>query len=172
MTRNFFAGLINNRFKQLYIDAITEVIRGYSVTCTLIYGQTLFTDCPNCIFDPISGRSSGRYQTGGSSPFTGVCPICFGAGRLASESTSTISLAVVYNYKEWIPMMHVQSPNGYVQTISAADTIEDLKRAKEIIVDTSLAEHVRQRFERASEPQPYGIGDATVIATMWKRIEN
>lgn len=170
-----FDNIITPEFKQLHIDAITEVVRANAVDCTLIYGGTLFTDCPNCIYDSASNKSSGRFQAGGSQPFTGICPICVGAGKLKSEQTDDVSLAVIYNHKDWIPIgPSIGNPNGYVQTIGLAAVVNQLKTAKELIVNTDISSDysIRQRYERSGEPQFCGFGHATIVVTMWKRIEN
>jgi hypothetical protein len=173
MAKNFFNGLITTQFKQLHADAITELVTGCAVPCQLIYGNTLFTDCVNCIYDPIGNKSSNRYLTGGPSPFTGVCPVCFGQGKIPSEHTESISLSVIYDYKSWLPTpVEVNSPKGFIQTLSVLATMDEIKEAKEIIANTDLNSYVKSRFERYGEPQPCGLGQATIIATMWKRIEN
>lgn len=173
MAKNFFSGLINSDLKQLHADAMTELVTGVAIECELIFGQTLFSDCPNCIFDPIGNKSSNRYQSGGPTPFQGICPVCHGAGKFSDEQTEPINLAIIYDYKDWLSLsIQVNSPEGFVQTLSLLSTLDKLKQAKEIIVDTSLEASVRQRFERYGEPQPCGFGQATIVVTMWKRIEN
>ena len=170
-----FDGLISSEFKQLHIDMITEVLRGCNVPCQLIYGNTLFTDCPNCIYDSLSGRSSGRYEAGGPIPFySGTCPYCNGIGRIPTESTDTINLCPIYDYRSWVPTINsnVNSPYGYVQTLSLFSTYSTLQRAKEIIINTDITSTVKARFERNGEPQSCGMGSSSFIATMWKRIEN
>lgn len=171
-----FTGLITDEFKQLHIDAITEVIRGCSVPCQLIFGATKFTDCPNCIFDVGAGKSSNRYQANGPIPFnSGLCPYCNGIGKIADEQTESISLCPIYDYKSWIPDINsnVQSPYGFVQTLSAYNTTySKLLQAKEILINTDQNSKVRSRFERYGEPQPCGLGSSAFVSTMWKRIES
>ena len=170
-----FTGLISDEFKQLHVDMITEVIRGCSVECTLIYGDTKFTDCPNCIYSPLTGASSNQYETGGPIPFTfGKCPYCNGKGKLATESTVDINLALIFDFKSWLPGLStpIQSPEGFVQSLSLFDTFEDLKNAKELVVKDGIEEYVRFRFERHGEPEPCGLGSHSFVTTMWKRIEN
>ena len=171
-----FTGLIGDDFVQLHIDMMTEIISACSVECTAIYGVTLYDDCPNCVFDPIGNKSANRYQTGGPAPFTvGQCPLCAGAGKIANEQTETICLAPIYDYKSWIPGItsNVQSPYGFVQTLSMFDdTYDTIRQVKEIILDTSLDSHVKARFEKHGEPYPCGLGHTKVVVAMWKRIEN
>ncbi len=168
-----FTNLISPAFKQLHVDMITELIRGCSVTCTLSFGVTLYVSCANCIFDPIGNKSSNRYLSGGPAEFsTGMCPMCGGAGKIPDVQTETISLVPIFDYKGWIPGLTVASPDGFVQTLSVFSTFDILKRAKDIIIDTSIDLSVRPRFERHGEPEPCGIGTSDFVLTLWKRIEN
>lgn len=168
-----FTGLISDSFKQLHIDMITEVIRGCSVPCTLIYGTTNWTDCPNCVYDQAGKKSSNIYEGGGPIPFTfGVCPYCNGVGRLTNEVTVDTTLAPIYDYKGWIGSVEVNTPHGFVQTLSVWATYDNLKEAKEVIIGTDTNEYVKARFERYGEPEPCGLGSNSFVATMWKRIEN
>lgn len=172
---NYFDGLISDQFKQFHVDMITEVIRGCSVECTLIYGTTLYIDCANCIFDPIGNKSSNRYQSGGPAEFTvGVCPMCAGTGKIPQDQTDIINLCPIYDYKRWLFSQgaDIASPQGFVQTISAFSTFESIVQAKEILIDNSISANVRARFERYREPQPCGLGGSEFIGTIWKRIEN
>jgi len=176
MSTNPFNGMITDSFKNLHVNMIKEVIRGCSVDCTVYFGITKYDDCANCIYDPIGNKSANRYQTGGPAPFAmGQCPMCGGAGKIGNEQTETIKLAPIYDYKSWIPGIssNVQSPEGFVQSVSVLeDTFSTLRRAKEIIFDSSIDTIVRPRFEIYSEPEPCGMGSSTFCLTMWKRIEN
>lgn len=146
----------------LEVDGIHKYIAG---TCLTF----------NCIYDPIGNKSSNRYQAGGPMPFTvGGCPMCYGTGKTPDETTTSINLCPIYDYKQWIPNITsaVQSPNGMIQTISKFSTYEALTQAKELLVDTDIETVTRQRFERASKPEPCGIGGSDFIVMMWKLIEN
>lgn len=172
---SIFTGLITAEIKQLHHDSILEAVRAASVPCTIIFGGSKFTDCPNCIFDPAANKSSGRFQNGGTQPFSGVCPICFGAGKLTVQTTETINLAVIYDYKDWIKLApNINNPNGIIQTISPQDTIVSLKKAKELIVNTTFQTdtQITQKYERFNEPDTCGFGQVTIVHMLWKRIES
>ena len=127
----------------------------------------------NCLLNVVGNKSSNRYQAGGPTPFVGICPVCNGAGKIPTEQTASIDLAIIYDYREWINIgIEIGSPLGYVQSLSLLKTLDDLKEAKELIVDTNISKYVNQRFERVGEPQPCGFGQATIVVTMWKRIES
>lgn len=169
---NEFTGLITSEFKLMHQNMITELIRGLAVPCTLIYGDSVWTMCDNCSFSAILGRSSGIYLTGGPIAFsTGVCPKCKGVGRLATENTTSVSLVVLWDYKSWIMSIPVHTPEAYVQTICAFSYFDDIKKAKEAIMDTNITDYTRNRFMRDGEPKPCGLGASNFAVTMWKRIE-
>jgi len=170
-----FDGLISDAFKDCWTDAITELVRGCGVTATLIYGVTKFTDCPNCIYDPIGGKSSNRYETGGPIPFSfGICPMCAGVGKIPDEQTATVLVMPIYDYKSWIPGItsNIQSPYGFVQTLSAWSTRDEIRRAKEILIHVGLDSDEKARFERHALPEPCGLGNDEFIVTMWRMIES
>lgn len=170
-----FKNIITDKFKNYHTEAITEVIRGLGTDCETVVGGTKFINCPNCIFDPSTGKSTNKYKVGGPTPFDfGRCPHCAGQGKILVEQKESVHLLVVYNYKDWIQSINtnVDSPEGYVQTLSLFDTYEQLLQAKEIIINTEILTSIVSKFERHGEPQPCGLGNADFIATMWKRIEN
>lgn len=172
---SYFDSLITAEFKQLHYDMISATVDSFSVSCQIIMGDTKFTECTNCYYNSQTGKSSGKYKSGGPIPFDfGLCPYCRGAGKIADEQTEIISLAPIYDYKHWVPGLspNLQSPNGFVQTVSKFETFNTLKKAKELIIDTAVNTTVKNRFQRYSEPTTYGFGSSQFIITIWKRLEN
>jgi hypothetical protein len=172
-----FDGIITASFKQLFVDAIDALLENTALTvpCQLLFENTTFTECPNCILDVMSGRSSNIYKSGGPIAFTqGYCPYCNGVGRITTDNTINLNIIVIWNYKDWIGWAGVpdntMTPFGQCQTLSKMSTISDIKNAKEIILDTDIESHVKHRFSRISEPNPIGLGADSYIVTMWKRI--
>ena len=172
-----FTGILTTEFKSLFTDAIDELISstGFAKPCRLIYGETLWTTCPNCVYDAVNNRSSGVYKAGGTLAFYhGVCPFCKGKGRIESDNTETIYLVPLWDYKDWVGWKSgdlTRSPVGYVQTISAMSTITKIKRAKEIVIDTDIEKYAHHKFTRDGEPTPIGFGTDAYIFTMWKAID-
>lgn len=169
-----FDGIITTELKTLYRDAIDALLRsdGLTLPCRFIYGGTKYTLCPNCKFNSMTGKSNNVYVSGGAQPFYhGQCPMCGGEGKIPSEATEPVNLAVIWDYRRWLPMgVHVESPDGMIQTISSMDLIDQIKKAKEVIIDTNIEKYVRHRFMRASEPNPAGFGSDDYILTLWKRV--
>jgi len=172
-----FDGIISSQFKSLWVDAIDALLEDTALTlpCQLIFTNTTFEECPNCLYDAMSGRSANTYNGTGPISFTqGVCPYCHGLGTIATDNTLNLNLMVIWNYKDWIGWSGVpdqsMTPFGQCQTISKISTISDIKNAQEIILDTDITKYVKHRFQRTSEPNPVGLGADSYIATMWKRV--
>jgi len=173
---NPFSGIITSEFKTLYTNAIDALLEDDAcmVQCTLVYEGSKFTDCPNCIFDPVTGKSSNIYVSGGPLEFhTGICPYCGGMGRIEDKQTESIYLLPLWNYRDWIGWAGTaegsRAADGMIQTISKMSTITSIKRAKEVIINTALTQYTNHTFTRASEPNPCGLGNDAYIFTMWKR---
>ncbi len=170
--------LITSAFKQLYIDSINILLQDNALTvpCRLLYGDTKWNPCSNCIFDAASGKSSGRYKTGGPIQFTkGACPNCHGLGKLPITSEEVLYLAAIFDSKDWIKWnkdsISPHSAHMFVQTISKfAESYVKLKKSKYIIIDTNIEDHTTSKYERFGEPEPVGLGASTYVITMWRRI--
>ncbi len=169
---NPFSGIITTDFKNIFTNMIDSLLEDGALTveCRLIYEATLWTLCVNCIFSPMSGRSTGAFQSGGPAPFSGsTCPICNNIGRIPDQKTELINLCVLWDYKDWIGDVKIHSPDGFVQTLSKLDTLDQLKRANEILIDTNVEKYVKHVFERSGESNVLGLGTSAYVFTMWKR---
>lgn len=174
---NPFSGIITQGFKDLHKNMIDALLEDSALTrpCRLVYSSTKYDDCPNCIYDSLGNRSSGRYDSStGTIPFNlgARCPVCNGAGRIATEETEDdIYLCILWDYKQWINFdVSTQSPKGKVQTLSKIELAPKLKRTNKIIFATDVEPYIRHTFERDSEPQPCGLGANNYITVLWKRI--
>jgi hypothetical protein len=171
-----FSNIINSNVKKLFNNAIGALLEDGALTvpCTLYFGVTKYEACSNCVYDPIGRKSSNRFLSGGPVPFRsgGVCPVCSGDGKKAVITTEDIYLAVIYDYKDFLGIRTpVNVPEGIIQTISKKSTTPKLIRAKEIQPSTDLSNYSDARFERASEPQPIGLGNDEFVFCNWKRIK-
>lgn len=154
---------------------IDELLRvnSLSLPCKLIYEGSKFTECPNCVPDPISHKSSSIYKVGGPIVFADgqICPYCHGMGVDYSESSDIINMLVLFDYKNWINFNYrIHSPEGLVQTISKFTEYTKIKKCNKIIIDTNIQNYTESYFIRNSEPEPCGFGDSSYIFTFWKKI--
>ena len=176
MAKNYFAGIIKSGHKSLFNDTIGALLEDAALTvpCTLYYGITKWESCNNCLYDPIGRKSSNRFQDGGPVPFPfgGVCPACNGDGKRPVISTETISLGVIFDYKEFLSINSpVNSPDGLIQTVGRKEVTHRLKRAKEIQVSTDISGYADHRFQRIEEPQPIGFGNSEFVVCTWRRVK-
>jgi hypothetical protein len=88
-----------------------DMIEQYGDDCKLTYAATEEV-CPNCIVNPKTGESTGRYKEDGPVPFElgEVCPVCDGRGRIqGTGSYDIIKLTIDWNPK---PYMNIGSGTG------------------------------------------------------------
>lgn len=166
--------MINSTLKSLYKQQIDSLFGSdtLSLPCVLVSQDNKKTECPNCIIDPISGRSSGRYKTGGdvNFPYGQLCPICNGVGFLRTKSEVNIDLLVIYDYRKWINFNSTTSmPDGLMQSISKFEDLSKIQSANLLIVDTNTSYFPSKEYIRDSEPQPIGLGSNDYLYTFWKQ---
>jgi len=166
--------MINAALKQMYKDQIDSLFGTdkLSLPCKLISKDNKKTQCPNCIVDPMTGRSSGRYKNAGpiSFPYGQLCPVCNGIGFTFNVNETTIDLLVVYDYKKWINFNASTSiPDGMIQTISKFSDLKKIQSANTLVVDTSVNYYPHNEYIRDSDPQPVGLGGSDYLYTFWKQ---
>lgn len=169
---NPFAGIITSDFKDLYINMIDSLLEDDALTipCRFSYLGTKSTLCTNCVFSPMSGRSTNKFLTGGPSPFSfGACPLCHGVGRIPDLQTETINLCVLWNQKDWIGDVPVNSSDGMIQTISKIDTLDNIRRVTEILVDTNIEQYEKFVFALSGDSILSGLGASSYIFAFWER---
>jgi hypothetical protein len=167
--------IITPDLKLLYNNMINELLRtnSLSLPCKLIYEGSSFTECSNCYIDPISGKSSNRYKSGGSLVFADgqICPNCRGLGGVHSEAYDLIDLLIIFDYKYWLNFnSKVHSPNGLIQTINKLNDFPKIQKCSKLIVDTNLSNYTENYYQRNSDPEPAGFGESSYFFTYWKKI--
>jgi len=170
---NPFAGIITSDFKDLFVNMIDALLEDDALTvpCRLIYEGTKWTLCANCTPSPMSGRSTNVYKSGGPAPFyTGTCPICHGVSRIPDEQTEEIYMAAIWNHKDWLGDVVVQNPNDFVQTISKIDTLDNIRRTNEIVIDTTIENYVKNVFKLSGAPTVCGLGAKSYVFALWERV--
>ena len=183
MSSDFFASLITDEFKQLHVDMIGGMLEDGSCTvkCRLNYRATKFNDCINCVFDPIGGKSSNRFQSGGPVPFHhGVCPMCNGRGKIQQTDTEEIWLMPIWDSKGWynfstnsrgrtLNQQGVNMADISVQTMSKKNTYPQLVRATSVVIDCTIENLGFPEFTRVGRPEICGLGQSSFIITSWTR---
>lgn len=179
---NPFSGIITSDMKTTFTNAIDALLEDSAcmVPCRLYYGDTKWTDCPNCYYDSLTKRSSGRYRAGGPMSFTlGICPYCHGLGRKeTTETTASIYLMPIWDSKEWVGVNsrdgqrpYTGIPESMLQTMCKFQYYDEITRAKNVLIDTNIEDYTKRFYEKFGEPEPCGFGASSYILQMWLRID-
>jgi hypothetical protein len=145
--------------------------------CLLEY-PPVDSECPNCLFDPSTGRSAGIYRIGGPAPFPNhtTCPWCGGEGRKLTPVTDTVRLRVYFGGMEVNAAMRqfqnltktIDTPDGLIFVIGYKDDLPKFERADAIFVnkDQTIKDY---RCSRLSEAIPWGFRRNRYFACMLQR---
>ena len=156
----------------IYKEAVDEMITKLGINCTLVYPGRL-TQCINCNYNALAGRSTNTYKTGGPMPFSvGICPLCGGEGSIKEEETTeTIQLRVYWTPKEWKQIgIPINVPDADVITMGYLSDYPKIKAANFIVINSDQEAYAHWRFEKSGEGYPHGFLKDRYIATLWKRI--
>lgn len=175
---NPFSGIITSGHKELFKNMIKALLENTALTvpCKIVFENTKLEDCPNCIYDTISRRSSNQYQIGGPIPFINgqICPYCAGAGSLSYSEDSTIYLGIIKPVFFGMSPLELENINfidGKIQTLSEIKYYPKLKNASHIIVDTNITDLTLNKYVRFRDPIPVGFGDNSFIITTWQIVQ-
>ena len=169
MACNPFEGLFGQSLQDLHKQIIDSTFNGLTVECTLHYSSTKYEECENCIFDPIGGKSSNKYKTGGPIPFShGMCPYCHGEGKRIITEDELVYLQPIWNSKDWYNV-NINIAEIDVQTMSKIETYPQIKRATSITIDNTIKNYGVPDFIRVGDPEPIGLYQSSHIITSWRR---
>jgi hypothetical protein len=164
--------IISEATRQRFIKYQDAAINEAGRDCTLLYpSQTV--DCPNCIYDPTTQRSSNKFKTGGPRPFPNgtICPVCRGTGKLTQQPTAVIKLELSWNPRQWIFVPeNIVEPNSWVQTKGFLTDIDKVLRSRKIVVQLSIPPYSTYIYELSGEPfDSAKISPGRYFTAMWKR---
>lgn len=178
MAINPFSGIITSSHKQLFNNMINALLENTALTvpCKLVYENTKLQECPNCLYDSISGRSSNQYQIGGPIEFVNgqICPYCAGVGSLSYSNDEIIYLGIIKPVFFGMSPLELESVNfidGKIQTLSNISAYAKLKNASYIIVDTNIEDLTINKYIRYRDPIPVGFGNNCFIITTWQIVQ-
>jgi hypothetical protein len=173
---NPFDNLVNAEFKQVFNNAIDSLLKpaAFSTPCKLEYSTTNFVFCNNCLYDPISNKSSGSYNSStGTDIFENgsICPVCMGIGKKQTPNSETINMAIIIASKSWSnfgsPSMHV--PNIDLQTLCSIELLPKINTCTSMtILDSS--QYDNSKYSLAGFPNIMGLGYQNYILSNWKKL--
>lgn len=175
---SIFSGIITSAHKQTFKDMISALLESTALTvpCKAVFENTRFEDCPNCLYDTISARSSNQYQINGPIPFINgqICPYCNGIGKLSFTKEEILYLGIIkpgfFNMQS-LDLENVNFVDGKIQSLSKIDTYAVLKNASHIIIDTNITDLTINKYIRYRDPMPVGFGDNSFIITTWQSVQ-
>lgn len=168
--------IITNQFKNAFNNMIDEILSTHGLTrqCKFIYPNTNPDLCSNCMFDPMSNRSSNIYNNTGPAPFANltICPVCNGIGFVSGKKEEAVTLAVIYDSKYWMNWKYnsINITDGMIQTICHSTLLPKIRNAEHLLVDLSKENYGSYLYSRSSDPELAGLGDNRYLITMWKRV--
>lgn len=154
-------------------NAIDDIIDQLGKDCLLLY-PSVRTDCPNCIFDPTTQRSSGVFKTGGPRPFPRgmICPVCHGTGNLGNEATEPVRMLCQWNPKQFtLEAGNIQVPNSVVETKGYLSDLPKILASRKMLLQIPIEPFMRYHFELWGEPIDRGnIIQNRYFYALWKRV--
>lgn len=167
---NPFLNVITSSMLDTYDNALLGLISSLEVPCKLVMPTTKWETCTSC--SVFSANNPNPYISGpiqaNRSKVTTSCSICGGTQKIPVENYETINLCCIFEYKKWENLGGPAFvPKGDLQTFSYIDKLEQIKRCKYIIANTSLLPNNKTQFVRDGEPTPCGFRQNFII-TYWK----
>jgi len=146
-------------------------------SCILLYPPRR-TECPNCIVNPLTGSSSGRYKSGGPIVFANgqICPYCQGQGFTNTETTETIKMLIDWEPKPYINILKnpddttVCLPGSIIKIQAAIANINKVRQCVEIRIHQALSDLGYWRYVRKGEPIPYGLNHNNFFSCLLTRV--
>lgn len=173
-------GRISPKTKDRFRKSIRDVINGFSRKI-LIYKQSIKQDCPNCYYDKMTGRSTGKckwtieeaeqkqaewiLQNPGTIRYkyfrVGRCPICLGEGYIEIKRRAWADCLVIWN-----PENRYGNELTYTAAGSEGSTLVQLKTdPKHMDVfkncESIIVDGVKCKLSRP--PMLRGLGNQSVL---------
>jgi hypothetical protein len=162
------------QIKQRSISGMKYLIANFGKPCIVVY-PPITELCPNCIFDPVQQKSTGRYKTGGPIPFAvGDCPVCMGDGKVVTTppTEETLTLLCEWNPRKFIVLPpNIEVPDGAVQTKGLIEDLPKILKARRIVIQVPNETSRRYVFDMIHEPiDPFGLMQGNFFLVTWGRV--
>jgi hypothetical protein len=172
---------IPDDIKSYAAGVFDDSLREFGDVCKLTYESTEEV-CPNCLVNPRTGESTGRYKDGGPVPFElgEVCPVCDGRGRVqGTGSFDLITMTIDWRPKPFLDIGSgsgaegdrlVRVPGGAVVTRGFISDLPKVQRANYAILDINN-QHLTNKFKLYGSPYPLGaIVKHRYFGAVWERV--
>lgn len=157
---------------RLYQDRIDALLNQLGKNVVLEF-DPVQTPCPNCLFDPITNRSTGVYRDAGPEPFPRgrKCPYCKGEGVVTSNETRCIKCLIKWAPKDAMNYgLTVTDPRAIVRTKCLLTNAPLIARARTAIIDYGISDVTRLKVKRLRGPVPVGLREDRYAITFWQLV--
>jgi hypothetical protein len=169
----YFDTVDHDLLKTIFNDGADALIENYGTLCTVTY-PPLQTDCPNCIYNPATKRSSNQYQAGGPRSFSNgsICPHCHGAGIIHTTIPSdSVRMLLYWDAKSWVRIPALadidwNTPQSYVQGWTYLHHIPSIQKSESVQIPVNSGV---LNFRRKGEAAPQGL-DGQYLVFLMERI--
>jgi hypothetical protein len=146
-------------------------------TCLLVYPPKRLA-CINCIVNPLTGSSSGRYKVAGPVVFSNgqICPYCQGIGYTETETTEGIKMLIDWEPKQYMNIMKssddnsINYPGAIIKIQADISNINKLRQCIEVRIHQDISNLGYWRYERLGEPIPYGLNHNSFFSCFLNRV--
>lgn len=155
---------------QVYQDNIDALINQLGKDVYLNFDPTRI-DCPNCEFDPIRNRSSGRPKKGGPRPFVRgrQCPYCKGRGFIEEENQKCIKCLIKWNPKDLQDYgISLRDEVDVVRFKTFLTSYDDFVRAKTAFSNVAQSDSFRIKVRKIKGPVPVGLREDRYCVSFWE----
>lgn len=168
---NPFSGIITRELKTLHENMINALLEDDACTVlSTLYYASKFSDCPNCQFNAMTGKSANKYTIGGPINFPDGqrCPYCLGEGRIQIPQTEELWLMPIWDKANFISDLTINMADVKAQTMSnTASTYDKLSKCTKITLDEANKRLGISDLVRLGRPQLLGFGKGAFIITSW-----
>lgn len=155
--------------EEAFTDLLSTNVAGKN--CRL-YMTPKMINCVNCIPDPIGGKSSNRWLTGGPYEFhTGLCPLCNGAGKKAQEITEDIVMTIDLSPQAYKFFSNdIRLPAGSIVTRGLIVDMPKVKRCMQMRILSNVPSVDRYTYSLSGEPiDPFQFVKGKFFGALWIR---
>ena len=150
---------------------------GLAKTCIIVYPPKQVR-CNNCVFDPISNKSSNRPLSEAPVPFQpgSSCPLCNGKGLMQTAVEEEITLKCNWTFKKFVNPpgdVRLRLPHSICEIKGFASDLPKLLKADYLLIDIPTMPIIRKPFVLMGEPgDPSSMVPGRYFLSYWERKKN
>lgn len=155
---------------RVYQNNIDALINQLGKDVHLVFDPTR-TECPNCFYDPIRRRSTGRPKSGGPRPFRlgRPCPYCKGRGFIEEPNEKCIKCLIKWNPKDLQDYdITLRDEVDVVRFKTYLTNYDDIVRADEALSNVAQSSQFRVRVKKIKGPVPVGLREDRYCISFWE----